>query len=123
MDEKVSNVVAENPKGGMLAMYWERYGWAAVIAFLGLLALQLLVLTPMIRFGVDISPLTTWIHDTLGFGDGTVGPVKPSWVGAFIAAYVTTRAFKPFTLPLALALTPVIAGWLGHTGPAEPPKA
>lgn len=113
--------VEKDPKKGMLDAYWERYGTAMVVSFLGVLAIEMVIFTPMIHFGVDISPLMKWGYDTFGLGSGTVGPVKPGWIAAIIAAYVATRVTKPVTWPLSFALTPLVARWIG-TEKAEEPK-
>lgn len=105
--------VDKDPKKGMLDAYWERYGTAMVIAFLGVLAIELVIFTPLIHYGVDISPVMKFAYDNFGLGSGAVDPVKPGWISALIAAYFVTRVTKPVTWPLSIALTPVIARWTG----------
>lgn len=120
MEAKGQDADDKNPPQGMLLVYWERYGTAALVSFLGILAIEMVVFTPMIHFGVDVGPLMKWSHDTFGLGSGEVpGTAHPSWVASIVAAYVVTRVTKPITWPIAIALTPFIARVLGHVPKAE----
>lgn len=113
MDDRQGDVDDKNPKDGMLQVYWDRYGWAAAVSFLGLLAVEMVVLTPLIHFGVDVGPLMRWGYDTFGLGTGQMGPAQPGWIAAIVSAYLVTRVTKPLTWPFCIAMTPLIARWMG----------
>ena len=44
----------------------ELYGKATLVTILVLFAIEMAVLVPLIRFGMDISPLTSWIDSSFG---------------------------------------------------------
>jgi uncharacterized protein YqhQ len=44
----------------------EKYGKATLVTILILFAIEMIVLVPLLRFGMDISPLTSWIDSTFG---------------------------------------------------------
>ena len=44
----------------------EIYGKATLVTILVLFAIEMVVLVPLVRSGMDISPLTRWIDSTFG---------------------------------------------------------
>ena len=114
----------------------ELYGKATLVTILVLFAIEMAVLVPLLRFGMDISPMTTWIDSTFGSSLTAVCGAylllilcnsfyyvqekgqPTSWGMAFAVAYGITRATKPIQLMLAGVLTPIVARFLS-TGPAE----
>lgn len=87
----------------------ERYGTAAVVTILALFAVEMVVLVPLVRFGVDLSPLTSWIARTFGVNVGASAGEPVSWWVALGVAYALTRAVKPLQLALAAVITPFTA--------------
>jgi hypothetical protein len=87
----------------------ERYGTAAVVTILVLFAVEMAVLVPLLRYGVDVTPLTAWIARTFGVDVGPAAGEPVSWWVALGVAYAITRAIKPLQLALAAGLTPITA--------------
>lgn len=87
----------------------ERYGTAAVITILGLFALEMIVLVPLVRFGVDLGPLTRWLQATFGVAVATEPGAPVSWWLSAGVAYAITRPLKPIQLAVAALLTPLVA--------------
>jgi hypothetical protein len=92
--------------------FLERWGPAAVVTLLSLFALELAILTPAIRFGVDVGPIVRWINATFGAAI-TVDGGQPSWWLSLGLAYAITRGLKPVQLGVAAVLTPIVGRWIG----------
>ncbi len=93
----------------------ERYGSAFIVSLLGVLALQMVVLTPMVRWGVNLGPLVAWIGSTFGTTIELPGQ-QLSWPLSAALAYAITRPLKVITLPLVAAITPLVARWVMPSG-------
>lgn len=87
----------------------ERYGTAAVVTILALFGVEMAVLVPLVRYGVDVTPLTGWIARTFGVDVGPAAGEPVSWWVALGVAYAITRAMKPLQLAVAAGLTPITA--------------
>ncbi|MCB9681911.1 MAG: DUF1279 domain-containing protein [Alphaproteobacteria bacterium] len=113
----MSDAPGEAPKPpGRFAHLMERYGGAAVATILGLFALEMGVFTPLVKYGVDLSPLLDWIGRTFGWElerDPTAGN---SWLFSLAIAYAITRPLKPIQIAIAVVLTPIVAQlpWFRH---------
>lgn len=97
----------------------ETYGGAAVVTFLGLLALEMVILTPLVHYGVDLSPLFDWLQRTVGWAPDTSGEGGQSWFISMGIAYAITRGLKPLQIAAALVLIPVVARWMPGDTPAS----
>ena len=85
----------------------EAYGPVALGVWFGLFFLTLTGFAVALSFGVQL-------------GTGASGAsTGATTVGVWGAAYIATQLTKPFRAIGTLALTPVIAGWLGRQ-PIEP---
>ncbi|MCB9664268.1 MAG: hypothetical protein H6732_09155 [Alphaproteobacteria bacterium] len=109
--------------------FFERYGPAALATVLGLVAIEMALLTPMIRYGLDLGWLYTWIAETFAVDvapapaeDGSVDG-RPGWIAAAVLAWTIRRPFKPLELALAAVLTPAVAllPWFREQTPDERP--
>lgn len=92
-----------------LEQMMEAYGPALVTSLLGLLALQLLILAPLLHYGVPVDPLIVWVNDTFGTEVRTTDGQGLPWAASLVVAYGITRGLKVFSLPLAFAITPLVA--------------
>jgi hypothetical protein len=87
--------------------FLDKWGPAAAVTLLGLLAIELAILTPLVHYGVDLAPLIGWINHTFG-AELSVASGQPGWMLSLGIAWGITRPLKIVQLPAAAALTPVV---------------
>ena len=83
----------------------KRYGSAYLITSISLSLVSITICYVLVSAGVDVAS----ILDAIGLGAYTNGEK----VGTFAIAYAAHKALSPVRFPPTVALTPVVAGWMG----------
>ena len=83
----------------------KRYGSAYLITSISLSLVSITICYVLISAGMDVAS----ILDAIGLGAYTNGEK----VGTFAIAYAAHKALSPVRFPPTVALTPVVAGWMG----------
>ena len=83
----------------------KRYGSAYLITSISLSLVSITICYVLVSAGMDVAS----ILDAIGLGAYTNG----ERVGTFAIAYAAHKALSPVRFPPTVALTPVVAGWMG----------
>ena len=98
----------------------ERYGSAAFVAWFGIFFSSIALFYVLLEFGTDVTGLIEtvvgwWGGDPSGWTDASAG------AGQLALAYLATQLVKPIRIAMFLALTPVVARFMGTTSKAPAP--
>ena len=83
----------------------KRYGGAYLITSISLSLVSITICYVLVSAGMDVAS----ILDAIGLGAYTNGEK----VGTFAIAYAAHKALSPVRFPPTVALTPIVAGWMG----------
>ena len=83
----------------------KRYGGAYLITSISLSLVSITICYVLVSAGMDVAS----ILDAIGLGAYNNGEK----VGTFAIAYAAHKALSPVRFPPTVALTPVVAGWMG----------
>ena len=96
----------------------ERYGSAAFVAWFGIFFSSIALFYVLLEVGTDVTGLIEtvvgwWGGDPSGWTDASAG------AGQLALAYLATQLVKPIRIALFVALTPVVARFMGTKGKAS----
>lgn len=96
------------PPASGIAAFVEHWGMPAAATLFTLILVETIVLTTLIKYGVDLGPLYAWIDGTFGT-ELTPPDTEPTWIFAFVLAWGIRRPLKPIEFALTAVLTPAVA--------------
>ena len=96
----------------------ERYGSAAFVAWFSIFFSSIALFYVLLEVGTDVTGLIEtvvgwWGGDPSGWTDASAG------AGQLALAYAATQLVKPLRIALFVALTPLLARFMGTTGKAS----